>query len=595
MSQLGKKGAINRKFWLAWIPMSFCGLIVIFIALNLLINFQIQKQDTQLNATLKQVDDHIYEHFSSVIDDLEFLVNNPVTDDFIDYPDSVVELALLKSMFLRMAESHSDYVQIRLLSKEGMELVRINNDDGVASSVSKNHLQDKSDRYYYKEALGLKQGELYISRIDLNIEDGHLEIPHNPMVRFIAPVVNFDRETVAFMLINMKGETVLHHLHKILSSDEGTHLVLNKDGFVFHASDEKESLWGFALGSEDSFAKRHPEILNKIQKSDFGQFDSDIGRVNYRIVNKEISSRVDSSPLSIKPWIVIFVTDTSLLNLNFLKEHFMYLYPLLLVFPVGTVLVYVWAKASVGRERAEQQLKLINEYLEKKVESRTQELELTREATVLSLATLAETRDNETGQHIKRTQRYVKILAEELQASTEFCNLIDDNFVDELYRSAPLHDIGKVGIPDHILLKPEPLTEDEILEMQKHTELGSNALQEAILTISGKSGSSGAMTFLHVARDIAHYHHERWDGNGYPKGLKEEEIPLCARIMAIADVYDALVSKRAYKEAFSKAKTERIMIEESKGQFDPRILEAFVSVKDQFWEIRRNFADEFEV
>jgi len=218
------------------------------------------------------------------------------------------------------------------------------------------------------------------------------------------------------------------------------------------------------------------------------------------------------------------------------------------------------------------------------LKERTEELQNTQDVTIRALASLAETRDNETGQHIIRTQNYVKVLAQNLQNHPEYGPLLDDNIVDLLFKSAPLHDIGKVGIPDVILLKPGKLTDEEFDEMKKHTEYGSQALRMA-------EAELGTSSFLHMGNKIAHTHHEKWDGSGYPRGLKGTDIPLSGRLMALADVYDALISKRVYKEAFTHDKATAIIREGKGTHFDPIIVDAFDLCEFDFKRIAEKHAD----
>ncbi len=203
----------------------------------------------------------------------------------------------------------------------------------------------------------------------------------------------------------------------------------------------------------------------------------------------------------------------------------------------------------------------------------------TRDVIIQGMATLAETRDNETGAHIIRTQNYVKVLAKELQKQEEFKNYLTDENIEILYKSAPLHDIGKVGIPDEILLKPGKLTDEEFNIMKKHASIGAHAIENT-------KGEMLDDTFLNFAQEIAHYHHEKYDGTGYPKGLKGKEIPLSARLMAVADVYDALISKRVYKDGFTHEKAKEIIIEGKGKHFDPVVVEAFITTEDDFKRIK---------
>jgi HD-GYP domain-containing protein (c-di-GMP phosphodiesterase class II) len=226
---------------------------------------------------------------------------------------------------------------------------------------------------------------------------------------------------------------------------------------------------------------------------------------------------------------------------------------------------------------------IIADYTNRMIESlrtRTEELQRTQDVTIHSLASLAETRDNETGAHLVRTQRYMCLLATELKDAWG----LSEEDIDLLYKSAPLHDIGKVGIPDAILLKPGPLTAEEWVEMKRHTEYGTRALAEAEARL-------GTNSFLEVAREIIESHHERWAGGGYPRGIAGEAIPRSGRLMAIADVYDALISKRSYKEAFSHEQAREIIAAERGTHFDPEVADAFLRREDEFRRIAEQITD----
>ncbi len=242
--------------------------------------------------------------------------------------------------------------------------------------------------------------------------------------------------------------------------------------------------------------------------------------------------------------------------------------------PIDRVLLEARIRNSLRTKRLRDQLLQHRQQLETKIRERTLQLERTQHVTVYSLAKLAESRDNETGEHLNRMRCYAREVALELGVRPEYSDEIDPGFVDELFHSSPLHDIGKVGIPDMILLKPGRLTPEEFEIMKAHSTIGGDTLRAADL-------EAGEGSFLAMGRDIAYYHHERWDGSGYPMGLRGREIPLAARIVAVADVYDALTSKRPYKEAFPHEKAMGIMKEARGTHFDPVVFDAFLERENE--------------
>jgi PAS domain S-box-containing protein len=203
-----------------------------------------------------------------------------------------------------------------------------------------------------------------------------------------------------------------------------------------------------------------------------------------------------------------------------------------------------------------------------------------RTATILGLAKLAEYRDEGTGTHLERIREYARILTVQLAKNPKFNGIVDQQYIDDIYQSSILHDIGKVGTPDALLLKPGELTGKEFEVIKRHTLMGGNALKAIESQIEGKS-------FLAMGREIAYNHHEKWDGSGYPRGLKGEAIPLSARIIALADVYDALTTKRFYKKAYSHAKARGMIIQLKGKHFDPDMINAFIAVADKLDHVRR--------
>ncbi len=253
--------------------------------------------------------------------------------------------------------------------------------------------------------------------------------------------------------------------------------------------------------------------------------------------------------------------------------------------PISPPIVLARVRTHLNLKAAADFLRDQNTYLESEVARRTEQIMALQDVTILALASLAETRDNETGNHIRRTQHYVKILAEHLQGHPRFAHYLTERQIYILFKSAPLHDIGKVGIPDSILLKPGRFDAEEFAVMKRHTTLG----RDAILHAEEQLGMQ--VDFLSCAKEIAWCHQEKWDGSGYPRGLRGEEIPISARLMALADVYDALISRRVYKAGMPHDEALRTIAEGRGNHFDPDIVDAFLLVSDQFQAIAAKFRD----
>jgi putative two-component system response regulator len=224
---------------------------------------------------------------------------------------------------------------------------------------------------------------------------------------------------------------------------------------------------------------------------------------------------------------------------------------------------------------AEEELEKYSQHLETLVEEKVREISASQMATIYALIKLSESRDDETGTHIERTASFCRLLAEKARSQPKYANEIDDSFIETIFKASPLHDIGKVGIPDSILLKPGKLTDEEFAVMKTHVQIGYETL--------AKVGEQyGRNEFLEMGMDIALYHHEKWDGSGYNEGLFGEKIPLSARIMAISDVYDALRSKRVYKEAYSHEKSLEVIYSGKGIHFDPTLTDIFLQAEEEF-------------
>lgn len=253
--------------------------------------------------------------------------------------------------------------------------------------------------------------------------------------------------------------------------------------------------------------------------------------------------------------------------------------------PIKPDVVLARVRSQLLARLAQTWLRDQNAALEDEVTRRMEENELIQTVSIRALAHLAETRDPETGNHILRTQNYVRLLATRLRDHPRFAATLDDVYIKILAHSAPLHDIGKVGIPDSILQKPGKLTPEEWVIMKTHAKLGSDAIESAERDIDRP------VEFLALAKEIAHWHHERWDGTGYPDGLAGEAIPISARLMTLADVFDALISRRVYKEAMPLVEVREIIAGERGRQFDPDVTDALLSGFSEFTAIAERHRD----
>ncbi len=258
--------------------------------------------------------------------------------------------------------------------------------------------------------------------------------------------------------------------------------------------------------------------------------------------------------------------------------------------PISLQVVLARVKTHLDMEKMQIFLRDQNSFLELEVAKRTAEITAIQDVTIHVRASLAETRDSDTGNHIRRTQHYVKLLAEHLRFHPRFSHFLDnDKIIEILFKSAPLHDIGKVGIPDKILLKPGKFEPEEFEIMKLHTILG----RDSILQAERELGID--VPFLKYAKEIAYHHQEKWDGSGYPQGLSGNDIPISARLMAVADVYDALISRRVYKAGMLHDKAAQIIKDGKGSHFDPDMVDAFLELQDEFQAVAARFVDTDEM
>ena len=253
--------------------------------------------------------------------------------------------------------------------------------------------------------------------------------------------------------------------------------------------------------------------------------------------------------------------------------------------PVNPPIVLARVATQLALKASAEFLRDKNGYLEQEVARRSAEVSAAQDVTILAMTSLAETRDSDTGNHIRRTQHYIQALAKHLQNHPRFAGDLSDRAIALLFKSAPLHDIGKVGIPDRILLKPARLTPEEFEIMKTHTTLGFDAIEQAEIALGTP------VEFLRIAKEITLSHQEKWDGSGYPQGLAGDAIPVAARLMAVADVYDALISQRVYKDALPHDRAVQIVFQGRGAHFDPDMVDAFIEIQHEFAAIAARFID----
>ena len=265
--------------------------------------------------------------------------------------------------------------------------------------------------------------------------------------------------------------------------------------------------------------------------------------------------------------------------------------------PFNPSIVLARVRTHLELKHARDRLATENERLDAEVSRRMRENALIQDLAMNSLANLAEIRDMETGHHIVRTQRYVELLAHELSDHPRFRQSLAGDRLEMIVRAAPLHDIGKVGIPDAILLKPGRLDSAEFSVMKTHAAIGAEAIGKAMtetLAVASEKGVqavAGAFEFMRVAQEIARSHHEKWDGSGYPEGIAGEEIPVSARLMALADVFDALICRRVYKAPLPVEQTMDVIIKGRGTHFDPDVVDAFLRVREEFIAVARRYVE----
>jgi len=469
--------------------------------------------------------------FSDFGHDLFFLRDISSTKGYVDSDfESIKYRDEVKEIFYGFAKSYKQYYQIRIINSSGYEIVGIDNKrDGTTVIVLDSDLQDKKNQYYFQEAIKLDRDQRYTSPIDLNTEQGEVEVPYLPVIRLATPLLDSQGKKKGILILNIYFSRVLELLpeNMFIQTEEGNLISLKPDKSI-------------------NFSKSNYDFSDHSGRLDV----SDIETFHYSTVEFLPGKRM----------IVVIYHSHPLLKMALQKL----ILSSILLLVLFLCLILIVSYLSILRLR---------------------ELIGAQKAIIFSLAGLTEGRDPETGHHLERTGNYSVVLAKQLRKDKKYRKLITNEFIEDLYDAAPLHDIGKVGIRDAILLKESKLTNEEYEEMKKHVQIGKQVLQNTIDRFKLKQ------SFFIIGRNICAYHHEKYNGKGYLEGLKGQEIPLEARVFALCDAYDVIRSERPYKDELSHEEAVKRIKSDSGEHFDPDIVDAFLKCEKEFLKISDTYKD----
>ncbi len=562
-------------------------------------NLKHAEKKAKVSAAINIGSSVIRNNFDRIFSDLTFL---STSDPVITYAKNPTNYnrQQLENEFIHFQNSSKMYDQIRFIDAHGMEKVRANYLKEGSTIVPLEKLQSKKGRYYFIGTAAINDDKIFVSPFDLNKERGKIEMPIKPTIRFAKPIRDEHGKFQGILVLNYFGGIFLNALRNHFANTPGKASLLNGNGFwLLSANPENE--WGNILAHGKSFSEKHPNVWKNIKTKNNGIIKTKVGIFSFMKIQPifNISTDVSNDNHFLDQWKIVVVNQPQSFSLESSTEINRFLPVFIFSYFIGAFLIFIWSRASAGKMLAERDLKHLNVALEAIVMDRTRdltkrakELEAIKNAVIFGMASLAEIRDQETGLHVKRTQEYTRMLAISLRKHPDFSQVLTDELIDMYAKTAPLHDIGKVGVPDAILLKEGPLTTAEFEEIKWHPTYGVQIIDRSIHNLKMELHSDEGLEFLSIAKDIVGGHHEKWDGSGYPLGLRGNDIPLAARIMALADVYDALSTERPYKAAFARGKVEEIILEGTGKHFDPRIIEAFVNIKDDFWSIKNQLSDD---
>lgn len=431
--------------------------------------------------------------------------------------------------FSNFAENNKKYYKIRIISASGKEMINVENyKNRSTQAVSETKLQQKKDRYYFTETMKLHDGEIFESPIDLDYEYGKPIFPYTPVVRIGTPLFDLKGRRQGVLILTL----YFSHIMQFLPLDIA---VQTPAGSLIKRALPDKIIYQKASPYVDLTGQQGWRTLSKNNHLFYQQI---------KFLSKETLYLVRAVDFKL--------LRAAMLNVVWLAVIFFVLFLILIFIILYRNLMHL------------------------------EELLKTQKGIIYSLINLSIVRDKETGEHLERSRHYARVLATVLGENEKYASIVDDKFIEDIFEAAPLHDIGKVGIADSILLKPAKLTDEEFNIMKMHVQIGEHALQKMIDRL-GKS------TFLNMAKNICAYHHERYDGKGYMHGYAGDEIPLEARIFSLCDVYDALRSERHYKERMTHEEAVKLIKEGRGSQFDPDVVDVFLACNKEFDHIYKQF------
>lgn len=506
----------------------------------------INKRDKYLTLQfelLEQLDYRLNFLHKNNLNDLKFVLSS---NGFQEYLSRKNNKSTVIDDWLLLSKLKGVYDQIRYIDENGLEVIRINYNNGIPTSTPVEKLQNKSDRYYFQKIKDYKEPTILVSYLDLNIENGEIEIPLKPMIRYSISVTNALGDFKGALVINFLADEIFKMLKEEVEIHNSNIYFLNSEGY-FLSGIKEDKLWGFmyrdkkgiTIFNDHSFPNNFDEEIINIGSKVFIQRKVMLNNYNGYLVD-----HMD------KFWVLMTESkDSDIYYSNIISRIFsslkyiitLFLFITLIISYVLTSLIYKVIGLSEDRDTFR---KVMSEVVNA--------LEVT---SVLD--------DDDTGNHIRRVCEYSYILSKAYGLSEYKSREIKD--------LASLHDIGKVGVHDSILKKCGALNKEEWEEMKQHVVYGKEVINNTTLNS--------------VALNIVYYHHENWDGTGYVSNLSGEDIPIEARIVSLADVYDALRNKRCYKPAMTHDQALAVILEESGRKFDPQIVSAFIFVEDKINEV----------